>query len=152
MKKNGLFLFLISAILLFVTAFSFVVPQHAEECAHTTCCEYCTEIEQAEKSLLAIMETHGECFDSVCEDCSFVEEQQEILRIKKTENHSCREAICASCLHTAFFTRRLKTLFYAIIAFATLVIAVHLTRTVFVKKDVFAQFITLVTLKVKLTN
>lgn len=150
MKKNSLFLFLISAILLFVTAFSFVVPQHAEECTHTVC-DYCMEIEQAENSLLAVMETHGECFDAVCEDCSFVEEQQEILRIKKIEKHTCQEAICASCLHTAF-TRRLKTLLCTVIAFAALIFAVCLTCAVFAKKDVFTQFVTLVTLKVKLTN
>lgn len=150
MKKNSLFLFLISAILLFVTAFSFVVPQHADKCSHTAC-DYCMELKQAENSLLAVMETHGECDKDLCEDCSFVEKQQEILRIKKIENHSCKEALCSSCLHMAF-VKRLRTLFCAILALAALVVSIRITRCVLSKKGVFARFVTLITLKVKLTN
>ena len=150
MKKNSLFLFLISAILLFVTAFSFVVPRHVDECSHTAC-DYCIELEQAENSLLAVIETHGECAKDLCEDCSFVEEQQEILRIKKIENHSCEEVLCTSCLHMAF-CKRLRTLFCAVLALATLVVSVHITHCVLSKKDVFARFVTLITLKVKLTD
>ncbi len=150
MKKNSLFLFLISAILFFVMAFSFVMPQHVEECSHTAC-DYCIELEQAENSLLAVIETHGECFEDLCEDCSFVEEQQEILRIKKIENHSCQEVLCTSCLHMAF-GKRLRMLLCVILAIATLIVSMHIMRCVLSKKAVFARFVTLITLKVKLTD
>ncbi len=153
MRKNRSFLFIVSILLLLVTAFSFssAVLPHRGECAHSVC-EYCEELEQAEQHLQEAIRTHGECDEaSCCEFCAFIRTQRTYLQSKHSEGHICRTEICFSCVLNVL-SRRIRS-FMAALAALLSALAVFAPFYYSVAKPSFlSRKVTLIELKVKLTD
>ncbi len=153
MRKKRPFLILISILLLLVTvfSFSFTALPHRDECSHSVC-EYCEELEQAELHLQETTRTHGECNEAVyCEVCTLIRMQQTYLRGKRSEGHTCHAKICFSCLLNMIY-RRIQSF---AVTLAVLLLAVAIIAQVhylYLKPSVLSRKVTLIELKVKLTD
>lgn len=152
MQRSKPFLFFISVLLLVVTAFSFAFATlpHAETCEHSMC-DYCAELTTAETQLNNAVQTHQECQDSLCAFCAFIQAQQEVLQEKQAMEHTCHAGICNACMFQAF-VKRIKALLCVVVALITIETALVVGRCIYAQKESFGRIVTLISLKVKLTD
>lgn len=153
MRKNRPFLFLISMLLLLVTVFSFssAALPHKDACSHSVC-EYCEELEQAEQHLQETIRTHGDCNEAgYCEVCALIRMEQTYLHGKRSGTHACHAEICFSCLLNVL-SRRIRSFAAALTVLLLAVAAIAQIRYLSSKSSVLLRKVTLIDLKVKLTD
>ena len=152
MKRSKTILFLTSVLLLFVMAFSFafaLLPR-AEECEHSVC-DYCMELETEEMHLQNEVQAHQECQDDLCIFCGFIQLQRENLQEKKSVGHECHATICFSCM-SIWIAKRARALLCIVIVCIAVEAVIKFGYCAYTQKKNYIQDITLVSLKVKLTN